>query len=179
MAKRKNDGVRRVMVAVYINQNIPLSAAQSGLTNAEFIEAMYKRSLMSEIPDDLPLADKQAKYVELDRTLRALGAVITEEKEKLDKLAKDKETFAETDDELTKKAILAVTDRILQPEHERAKPPLDLAVLRAEMLASATKGRVKLEPVELMELAKLRLDSRRKELDAAKKDQDARLTLTQ
>jgi len=84
MGARKNDGVRRTLVQAYVDQNIPLSAANSNLTNAEFIELLFRNARQQNIPDEMPLEEKQAKYVELDRTLRALGTVIQEEKDKQD-----------------------------------------------------------------------------------------------
>jgi hypothetical protein len=94
MAKRKNDGVRRVMLQVYVAQSIPLSAERSKMTNAEFIEAMFNKFKEGSIPDEMPLAEKESKYVDLDRQLRALGAVISQEKEEATKstlVAQEKE----------------------------------------------------------------------------------------
>ena len=75
---RTRDGVRRVGVSVYINEGITSSAAQNKLTNSQFIEWLFKNARKSEIPDDMPLSEMQAKYVELDRSLRALNMVIAE-----------------------------------------------------------------------------------------------------
>ena len=81
MASRKRDGRRRLLVQAYVDQNIPLSAAKSNMTNAEFIEALFKKFNEGSIPDSMPLEEKIAKRVKIDQELRALDMVIAQEKE--------------------------------------------------------------------------------------------------
>jgi hypothetical protein len=69
------------MLQVYVAQAIPLSAERSKMTNAEFIEAIFNKFKEGSVPDEMPLAEKESKYVELDRQLRALGSTIAKEKE--------------------------------------------------------------------------------------------------
>lgn len=172
---RMTDNRMRMNKTMTLDIKIFQSAEANKMKPARFIEWLYDKAQKAEFPDTMPLEEKQAKYVELDRTLRALGAVIEEEKAKATKLAEDKAAFSESDKDKTDKAILAITDCILTPERERSKSPLDLAVIRASMLALGTNGRVKLEPQELVELAALKLDARRKQLEAERHEQEARL----
>jgi hypothetical protein len=97
MAKRKMDGVRRMLVQAYVDQNIPFNAAKNNMSNAEFIEFLYKKAKSDNVPDEMPLEEKRALYVELDRKVRALGVIIQEEKEKqeIERLAAEKELEAQ------------------------------------------------------------------------------------
>ena len=81
MTKRRNDGVRRMLVQAYVDQNIAFNAAKKGLTNAEFIEYLFQKAKDDSVSDDLTLQEKERIRGELDIKLRALGAVIAQEKE--------------------------------------------------------------------------------------------------
>ena len=81
MTKRRNDGVRRMLVQAYVDQNIAFNAAKKGLTNAEFIEYLFQKAKDDSVSDDLTLQEKERIRDELDIKLRALGAVIAQEKE--------------------------------------------------------------------------------------------------
>lgn len=172
---RNRDKRTRINKTVTVDVRILLAAEANKLKVSEFIEKLFDDSIRSTIPDSMPLEDKQAAYVELDRKLRALGSVIADEKEAIAKAKADGEKYADKDRELTDSAVLAVTDNLLTPEGDKIRSAEELARVRCEMLAKATQGRVSLSVGELLDLARLRLDARRVELEGERKLQEARL----
>lgn len=81
MPKKIGDNRLRVNKTLTLDQRIFLSAEKNGVHPSRFIEEMFERSLRNNIPDEMPLVEKQAAYVELDQKLRALGVVIAQEQE--------------------------------------------------------------------------------------------------
>jgi hypothetical protein len=175
MVKRHTDGVRRVMVQLYLDMRIPLSAERSKMTNAQFVETLFKRASQAEFPDEMSVEELQAKYVEMDRSLRALGVTIGSKKEEMLQKQEAAKLHEEPDAQLLEKAVFVIADCMTCPERDRTKSPLELAEVRAEMLKNATEGRIALTAAELFTLAEAKQSAVLKQKQLEEKERAARL----
>lgn len=172
---RPSDGVMRVNKTLSLDNRIFVAAERNNLHPARFIEMLFKRAQTSDFPDDMPLEEMQSKYVELDRTLRALGVTIGTKKEELQQKQEAAKLNAEPDAERLEKAVFVVAECMTRPERERTKQPLELAEVRAEMLKTATEGRIALTGAELYTLAEAKTAAVLKQKEVEAKERAARL----